>query len=129
MIVDTSVLVAVILQEPGHEKLLVSLSRDEFIGVSSATLTEAAIVLTVKLGVTGRSFLDALIHQAGITVMPYEQDYWTIAANAFIRYGKGRHPAKLNFGDCITYAAAAGSGQPLLYVGDDFGKTDLATVN
>lgn len=129
MIVDTSVLIAVILEEPGHEKLLDILSRDEFIGVSAATLSEAAIVLTVKLGVTGRSFLDALIHQAGITVMPYEQDHWTIAANAFVRYGKGRHPAKLNFGDCLTYAAAADSGQPLLYVGDDFGKTDLTTVN
>jgi ribonuclease VapC len=112
MIVDTSALVAVILEEPGHEKLLEILSRDEFIGVSSATLTEAAIVLTVKLGVTGRTILAALTHEAGITVMPYAEDHWTIAANAFVRYGKGRHPAKLNFGDCLTYAAAAASGEP-----------------
>jgi len=129
MIVDTSALVAVILREPGYDKLVGILSRDEFIAVSSATLTEAAIVLTVKLGVAGRSLLDALIHEAGITVVPYGKDHWTLAANAFVRFGKGRHPAKLNFGDCITYAAAAASGEPLLYVGDDFGKTDLVTVN
>ncbi len=69
--------------------------------------------------------LSRFLQEAGLTVIPFAEDHWRMAVEAYARFGKRRHAAGLNFGDCLSYAVARLSGQPLLFVGDDFSKTDL----
>ena len=125
MIVDSSALVAIVLREPGWETLTEKLSSGAA-GAGAPTLAEAGIVLTAKMGPRGRSLLARVVQEARISVVPFTDEHWPIAVDAYARFGKGRHAAALNFGDCLTYAVASLAGQPLLYVGEDFGKTDLA---
>lgn len=125
MIVDSSALVAILLREPGWQDLLRRLAVEESPGVGAPTLAETGIVLTARLGKDGRRLLAAFVREADLQVIPFVEEHWKSATEAFGRYGKGRHPAALNFGDCLTYAVARLSGQPLLCVGDDFPKTDL----
>ena len=125
MIVDSSALVAILLKEPGWQELLRRLAAEENLGVGAPTLAETGIVLTARLGKDGRRLLAAFVREADLLVIPFVEEHWKAAAEAYSRYGKGRHPAALNFGDCLTYAVARLSGQPLLCVGDDFPKTDL----
>lgn len=127
MIVDSSALVAVILGEPGHERLLDALGVHDA-GVSAATLAETGIVLAARLGIAGRTLLARFVEESGMEVVPFSDRHWGVAAEAFLRFGKGRHPARLNFGDCLTYATARLAGEPLLCVGDDFSRTDLELV-
>ena len=94
-------------------------------GVGAPTLAEAGVVLTAKLGPRGRSLLSRVVQEAGIAVIPFTEAHWPIAIDAYARFGKGRHAAALNFGDCLTYAVARVAGQPFIYVGDHFAKTDL----
>ena len=124
MIVDASALVAIVLREPGWDALVEALSASPA-GVGAPTLVEAGLVLTAKLGPGGRSLLARLVQEARIDVVPFTDEHWPIAIHAYARFGKGRHPAGLNFGDCLTYAVASLAGQPLLYVGEDFARTDL----
>ena len=123
MIVDSSALVAIVLREPGWETLTEKLSSGP---AGAPTLAEAGVVLTVKMGPRGRSLLARVVQEARISVVPFTDEHWPIAIDAYARFGKGRHGAALNFGDCLTYAVASFAGQPLLSVGEDFGKTDLA---
>ncbi len=125
MIVDSSALVAILLREPGWQELLRRLAAEENPCVGAPTLAETGIVLTARLGKDGRRLLAAFVREADLQVIPFVEEHWKTATEAFGRYGKGRHPAALNFGDCLTYAVARLSGQPLLCVGDDFPKTDL----
>ena len=127
MIVDSSALVAIVLREPGWEALTDKLSSGAA-GAGAPTLAEAAVVLTVKMGPRGRSLLARVVQEARIAVVPFTDEHWPIAVDAYARFGKGRHPAALNFGDCLSYAVASLAGQPLLYVGEDFAKTDLASA-
>jgi ribonuclease VapC len=127
VIVDASALVAIVLREPGWEALVDKLSSGPA-GTGAPSLTEAAIVLTVKLGPRGRSLLARVVQEARISVVPFTDEHWPIAVDAYARFGKGRHAAGLNFGDCLSYAVASLADQPLLYVGDDFSKTDLASA-
>jgi len=83
-------------------------------------------VLTAKIGPRGRSLLARVVREARITILPFTDEHWPIAIDAYARFGKGRHAAGLNFGDCLTYAVASLAAQPLLYVGEDFSRTDLA---
>jgi ribonuclease VapC len=124
VIVDASALVAIVLREPGWEGLVDKLSTGP-IGAGAPTLAEAGVVLTAKLGARGRSLLARLVQEARIAIVPFTDEHWPIAVDAYARFGKGRHAAGLNFGDCLTYAVAQLASQPLLYVGDDFTKTDL----
>ena len=124
MIVDASALVAIVLREPGWEALAEKLSSSPA-GTGAATLAEAGVVLTVKMGPRGRSLLARVVQEARIAIVPFTDEHWPIAVDAYARFGKGRHPAALNFGDCLTYAVASRAGQPILYVGDDFSKTEL----
>ena len=125
MIVDASALVAIVLREPGWEGLVDKLAVQSA-GAGAPTLAEAGVVLTSKLGPRGKSLLARVVHEARIAVVPFTDEHWPIAVDAYARFGKGRHPAALNFGDCLTYAVARLAGQPLLYIGDDFSRTDLA---
>ncbi len=128
MIVDSSALVAILLAEPAHEALVDQLARAAVVGVGAPTLAETGTVLTARIGVAGRSLLARLLYEADIETIPYTAAHWPVAVDAFARYGKGRHPAALNFGDCLTYATCRLAGRPLLCTGEDFPRTDLAVL-
>lgn len=129
MIVDSSAVIAVLLREPGHERLLDGMARAHRAGIGAPTVAETGIVLTARLGVSGRTLLSRLLEEAELVVVPFGEPHWQAAVQAFARYGKGRHAAALNFGDCMTYATAELAGEPLLCVGEDFAETDLVLVS
>jgi ribonuclease VapC len=129
VIVDSSALVAVLLQEPEHKRLIDALADADRIAVGGPTLAETGMVLVARLGIAGKTLLARLTQETGAEVVAVGALHWTVAVDAFARYGKGRHPAALNFGDCLTYAVAKVSGEPLLCVGSDFPRTDLALVD
>jgi ribonuclease VapC len=125
VIVDSSVLVAIVLRQPGFEPFLERLSAAEEAGIGAPTLAETGLVLTAKLGKDAQHLVAALVCEMGLVVVPFGDEHWRVAVQAYARFGKGRHPAGLNFGDCLTYATTRLSGQPLLCIGADFPKTDL----
>lgn len=128
MVIDASALLAILLGEPGHESLnerIVNASRRL---ISAATVVEAGIVLLSRQSAANERFLDVFLQSAGIETIPVDGAQAQVARGAFRRFGKGRHPAGLNFGDCFAYALAAATGEPLLYKGDDFAKTDIAAA-
>jgi ribonuclease VapC len=128
LIVDSSALTAVILRQPEHEWLVEQLSGSSAVGVGTPTLAETGIVLTARLGVQGRTLLARLIEEAGLIVIPFAEQHARLAIDAYRRFGKGRHPARLNFGDCLTYATARLAEEPLLCLGEEFARTDLQVV-
>ncbi len=124
-VVDSSALVAVLLREPGWEQLQERLESSDHWVISAATLVEATIVVEARLGAAGNVQLDALLHRVDADVRPVDESVARVAINGWRRFGKGRHPAGLNFGDCFSYALAVELGEPLLFVGGDFSKTDV----
>lgn len=120
MIVDSSAIVAVLLKESGHERLIDHLSEDPQPLVGAPTLVETGMVLSARLGPSGETMLASFVQTQDMVVIPFDDAHWSLAVQAFLRYGKGRHPAALNFGDCLTYAVARRSQEPLLCVGEDF---------
>lgn len=129
MIVDSSAIVAIVLREPGYERLSRALaSRDGAAGAGTPTLVESGLVLVSRAGRRGRIALSHFVADAEIEAVPFGEAHWQSAVTAFQRFGKGRHPARLNFGDCLTYATAKVARQPLLCLGDDFAQTDLELV-
>ena len=128
MIIDSSAIVAVLLREKGSEPVLEALETADAFRVGAPTLVETAMVLTGRLGDDGRTMLLSLLQEVDVDVLSFGDAHWRIAQSAFVRYGKGRHPAALNFGDCLTYATAYVAGEPLLCVGGDFAQTDLDLV-
>ena len=128
MIIDTSTVVAIFLKEPGYEPLVSALSAAGNAGMGTPTLAEAGIVLTARLGFDARGVLARFLQEFGIVEVPFGELHWRAAVDAYSRFGKGRHAAGLNFGDCMTYAVARLADQPLLFVGEDFNKTDLRQV-
>jgi ribonuclease VapC len=125
MIIDTSAIIAIVFKEPGYQQLIDKLAEAEYLGIGTPTLAEVGIVLTAKLGAGAKSLLARLIQELSIAQVSFGEEHWREAIDAYDRYGRGRHPAKLNFGNCLSYATAKLSGRPLLFVGEDFKKTDL----
>ena len=125
MIVDVSALLAVVFQEPGFEALLERMTEGPPVAAGTPTLAETAIVLHARLGGEAPGLLERILDELGIQEVPFGEVHWREAADAYRRFGKGRHEAGLNFGDCMTYATARLAGEPLLFVGEDFGRTDL----
>ena len=125
MILDTSALLAVIFKEPGHESVIEKLLAPGKRGVGTPTLAEAGLVLTGRIEADGEALLSGFLRQFEVILVPFGDLHWKAAVEAFRRFGKGRHPASLNFGDCLSYATAKLAGRPLLFVGEDFSKTDL----
>jgi ribonuclease VapC len=125
VILDSSVVIAILLKQPGYERLRDRLAAAEWAGIGTPTVVESSLVLCARLGRVGKTLLARFLEEAEIEVVGFTADHWTVAADAFIRYGKGRHQAALNFGDCMTYAVAKLAGEPLLCLGDDFPATDL----
>lgn len=128
MTLDTSALVAILFSEPGYLDLIDRILETEVVRVGAPTLTETSLVFAGRRrGPAGETVHD-LVQELGITVVPFGEAEWHAAAGAFVRYGRGRHKASLNFGDCLAYATAAVAGDSLLYVGSDFRHTDLRSA-
>lgn len=125
MILDSSAIVAVLLREPGHEMLLDKLDAAGPVAAGGPTLAEAGIVMVAKAQHAGMSLIARFAAELEVTTIPFDEQHWRVAVDAFNRFGKGRHPARLNFGDCLTYAVASLADSPLLCTGDDFARTDL----
>lgn len=125
LIVDTSALISVVREELGYERLIRAIEGATEVGIGTPTLTEAAIVLVSKFGPAGRSILSRFLEENQVIAVPFDDRHWKIASEAFVRYGKGRHSAALNYGDCMTYATARVADAPLLFVGNDFTQTDI----
>ena len=129
MIVDTSAVVAILRGEPGHEALSRAVLADAKAQMSAATAVELYAVADVRGAPAQARRVDALVETLGIRIVPFVQDQAKLARVAYRDYGKGSgHQAGLNLGDCFTYALAAQTGEPLLFVGHDFTHTDLTPV-
>lgn len=125
MILDTSAIVAIALQEPNFPSLLDKLAGASKVGVGVPTLTETAIVLSARLKRDARGLLSRFLLEGSISTVPFGDAHFGVAVEAWLRFGKGRHAAGLNFGDCLSYATARLAGEPLLCTGDDFAATDI----
>lgn len=128
MVIDTSAIVAIAFNEPEaetQEQKVVDAAR-RFI--SAATVLELAIVIEARLGEAGAAELDLWLYKAGVEIVAVDAEQIAVARRAWRTYGKGRHPAGLNYGDCFSYALAKTRSEPLLYKGDDFSRTDIETA-
>lgn len=128
MILDASAVLAILFRERGCQELLDAIGQASSVGIGAPTLVECGIVAAARLGPEARDLAAAMIREAGIDVIPLADDHGVVAVDAFLRYGKGRHRANLNFGDCLAYAVAVLADRPLLCVGDDFRHTDVPRV-
>jgi ribonuclease VapC len=125
MIIDTSAIVAILNDEPERRAFNEAIERSDICLLSAASFLEASIVIENNRGYEGLRDFDLWMATAGIELAPVDADQAQIARQAFRQYGKGRHPAALNFGDCFSYALAKATGFPLLFKGEDFTKTDI----
>lgn len=125
MVIDTSAMIAMLLNEPTAERLIAAVEADHTRLVSAATVVEASMVILGRYGEAGDPQLDRLLRGIGAEVVSVGEEQVVLARDAALRFGRGRHAAALNFGDCFSYALAVARGEPLLFVGDDFAKTDV----
>ena len=128
MIVDTSALVNILDQEPEAERLVHAIATASERMLSAANLVETGIVMQVRRGDEAVRDLDLLLAKLKIEIIAVSAKQANLARKAFQRFGRGRHPARLNFGDCFAYALAKDSGAPLLFKGEDFAQTDIAVA-
>lgn len=128
MIVDTSALLAILLLEPEARRLIDAIEASPSRAISAATFVEASIVAESKAKEQGVRELDAALARFRVEVSPLTAGHAMQARRAFHRYGKGRHPAALNLGDCFAYALAKATGEPLLFKGNDFSQTDIGVA-
>ena len=128
MVVDTSALIAVLLNEPEAPAIRTAFDHDDVRLLSAATLLEVAMVIEARKGDGGGRDLDLLISKAKIEVVPVDAGQVEEARRAWRRFGRGRHDAGLNYGDLFSYALSRSTGEPLLFKGGDFARTDVARV-
>jgi ribonuclease VapC len=128
MVIDTSALVAMLGDEPEAELFEAAVEADRVRLMSTASYLETAIVIESRLGEPGGRELDLWIHRAAVDLVAVHPEQAEAARVAYRKFGKGRHRAGLNYGDCFSYALAKISGQPLLFKGDDFPHTDISAV-
>ena len=128
MTIDTSAMVAVLFAESGHLDLVDHMLAADVLLIGAPTLAETSLVFEGRRRRAAGRLLDDLVEELGITVVPFGESEWRRAAAAFSKFGRGRHKAALNFGDCLAYATAAIAGDALLFVGDDFRHTDILKV-
>lgn len=126
MVIDTSALVAILLGESERDRLIRCLADADRRLMCAFSRLEAGIVMETRKGAHGGIALTLLIERADIELVPFDAEQQILAMEAWRRFGKGRHPARLNIGDCCSYALAASLGEPLLFKGNDFSQTDLA---
>jgi ribonuclease VapC len=128
MVIDTSALVAILTGEPERRRFIESIEAAESRLVSAATFVETSIVIESRHGADGLHHLDLFLVKAGTEIVPVDLDQAHAARRAFSRFGKRRHPAGLNYGDCFSYALASLRSEPLLFKGDDFPHTDITAA-
>lgn len=128
MIVDTSALIAIPFAEPDAELHARALASAHPCRISAANYVEAAIVVEAQTRDSGSREFDRFFQRSGIVIEPFTEEHAHLARQAYTQFGKGRHRAGLNFGDCFAYALAKATGEPLLYKGEDFRKTDIRSA-
>ena len=128
IVVDTSAIIAVLYREPGFDRFVRAIAEAESCFLSAVGYFEAAMVLIGRSEPEAAIELDSFVERSAIELVPFDDEQAKQARDAFIRFGKGRHPARLNFGDCVSYALAQVRGLPLLYKGEDFAKTDVISA-
>ena len=131
MVLDSSAILAILailLDEPERPSFTRLIEQDATRLVSAATLVEVSIVIESRKGEAGRRLLERFLELTGSEVVPFTADQAELASDAFRRWGKGRHPAGLNFGDVFAYALAESTGEPLLFQGNDFARTNIASA-
>jgi ribonuclease VapC len=125
MTLDSSALVAILFGESGHLDLVDRILAAGAVRVAAPTLVETSMVFAARRKAGTANEVRALVQELAVTVVPFGERDWHAAVDAFLRFGRGRHKAALNFGDCLSYAAAANANDSLLFVGDDFSQTDI----
>lgn len=125
MVIDSSAMLAILQDEPERRAMIEAIEAADHRCLSVVNLVEAAIVIEARRGPAAARLLDALVERAGIEVLGVDREQGALARSAFARYGRGRHPAGLNFGDCFAYALARTLGETLLFKGGDFSRTDV----
>lgn len=128
MVIDTSALIAIMLGEPSAERLVAAVDGASVRLVSAGSVLEASFVLLGRFGEAGEVQLDVLLRAMNAEVVDCDNTQLPIARDAARLYGRGRHAAGLNFGDCFSYALAIARSEPLLFVGDDFSRTDVSVA-
>lgn len=128
IIVDTSALMSLLFQEPDAESLAVALTVATELRMAAPTWVESAIVVTTRRGDAGYQRFQQILEGLGMKVVPCDRTLSEIAFQAWCQYGKGRHPAGLNYGDCFSHALAKQRSEPLLFKGSDFSKTDIQSA-
>jgi ribonuclease VapC len=125
MVLDTSAIAAILFAEDEAERFSEAIEDDPLRLISAGTALECSLVIESKLGEAGGRELDLLLLRIGIEIIPFNAEQLTVARHAFRKFGKGQHAASLNYGDCFSYALSMTSGEPLLFKGGDFAKTDI----
>lgn len=125
MIVDTSAVIAVMQREPDADRLIERMAQAQVLGMGAPSLVETGMVLSARIGPTALGLLARFVQEFDIEPVPFGALHWRVAILAYESFGKGNHPARLNFGDCMSYAVAHVADQPLLFVGEDFARTDI----
>jgi ribonuclease VapC len=132
LILDSSAVVAVICREPGYEEVRQKIAVARTVAIGAPTVAETQMVVEIKLGSRkgrdGAALVDQFLAEIQALVIPFARNHISIFFEAFLRYGKRRHPVRLNMGDCFTYAVAKAAGMPVLYVGEDFSRTDIESA-
>ena len=128
MVLDTSALVAVLQDEPERSRFIRLIDAADACRLSAATLVETSIVIEERFGAEGARDLDLFLSRAGVETVSVDAEQAQRARHAFSRFGRGRHPAGLNVGDCFSYALATSLSEPLLFKGRDFALTDVSQV-
>jgi ribonuclease VapC len=128
MVVDTSALICILLAEPEAEDFAKAIANAPESVISGPTWVEASMVITARLNSAGQALLMELLQASRLAVVPCDDELAQAAYDAWLRYGRGRHAAGLDFGDCFSYALAKQRAEPLLFKGDDFAKTDVVAA-
>jgi len=128
VIIDSSALVAMMLSEPERQRLELAIANAGSCLISASSYLESSMILISRTGSDAVRDLDLVLLRFSVAVVPFSETQARIARDAFARYGKGHHPAKLNFGDCMAYALARETGEELLFKGTEFAQTDIAVA-
>lgn len=129
MVIDTSAVLAILQDESERGRFTTAIAEAARSLMSAATLLEAAIVVETRYGLEGGRYLDLLLERADVEITPVDEPQVRVAREAYRRFGKGRHPAALNYGDCFAYALAKVQGQRLLFTGANFARTDVVPAD
>ncbi|HEY6507630.1 MAG TPA: type II toxin-antitoxin system VapC family toxin, partial [Vicinamibacterales bacterium] len=129
MTLDSSALLAILFAEVGHLDLVDRILEADHVRVGAPTLVETTLVLAGRRpSLSASGTVEDLVKELGVTVVPFGEREWSNAVDAFLRFGRGRHAAGLNFGDCLAYGTAAAANDTLLFVGNDFAQTDISSA-